>query len=137
MKRFLALIGLLMLFGCPVNPDVAPKPTPEPEPVNISSEMKTIVAKIEPISDVRLAEFYLDLADVIEGDTKIITTNARLRELNSLAGPLVFGTELKGKYPTLATDLEEATAAALDLKVTALDRARAVEFYRAVGEACR
>jgi hypothetical protein len=141
-RLFIVLSLILVSSGCPVQKggdNISPV-VPGHEP---SAEFQQLVIKIVPISDERLVHFYNDLADVIERDSQYLKLTYQIRELNIRAGVLAFDkTGMKGKYPTLGADIEEATVRMFggeikNAPITPELRKRFVDFYKAVAWACK
>lgn len=154
MRRGCLLASALLLatfLGCgkggdlpspgPVPPSPIPSPGPKPEPTPApgyvpSPEMQEIVKAVVPIKEPELAVFYGDFADVVKRDSEIIRTTGDLVLAHSKAGQLCFqSTGLKGKYPTLANDVNTAIAKALgedDVSMTPERRQRTVDVFLAL-----
>jgi len=131
-------------------PNPGPGPNPNPTPVvvpNVPTPVVYLQNIVNPIKmtgqDVKkdaaeLANFYNDMADVIERDTatnKISTTGA-IRELNVNAGTLMFNqTGMKDKYAGLGEAVDSALVQVLTLEDTALSvtkRQDCINVFRAL-----
>ena len=132
--RKVIFIFALFASGCPVQKG-GDHPSPN-VPVVVtepSAEMKDIVQKIIPVQEPELGKFFLEFADVIQrDDANLLKTTYQFREVNRKAGELAFQrTGLKGKYPSLGQDLNDATIKALGDANTDLNKPRAIEFCKA------
>lgn len=131
----IALLLLLLCSGCPKGGDL---PSPAPVAVQVRADFVQYVTPLEPISEPKLAQFYIDFAELLErdADSKIIATTGVFRQTNMAAGQLAFQkTGLQGKYPQLSFDLTAAFNAAIGTKDGPLDREAAIEMLKAVGKA--
>lgn len=136
-----------------VNGDGVIPPGPDPNPVIVVPNVPVPVAYLQNIvlpikakmvgQDVKkdsaeLANFYNDMADVIERDmiqNKISTTGA-IRTLNINAGTLMFEkTGIKGKYVGLGDTIDNALVQVLtleDVPLSSIKRQDAINIFRAL-----
>ena len=77
-------------------------------------------APIDKADAAKLAEFYKTLANVIERGAfdHWIKTAGEVRELNRRAGKMCFGSDIAGKYPGLADDIDKVIALGVGAKRT-------------------
>ena len=133
-----ALFGQKIVDLVNNNVDIVwPNPTPEPEPApnpftpavidapSIANQelVKPIVdIDVSDVDAVRITNFFLELANVVETDPGFITTTGMFREFNMTAGGLNFaGLELKDKYPTLGEAIDAAIVATIGKESKPLD----------------
>lgn len=136
--RTLILIPALCLFlmGCPVPNTPHPAPPPVPEPTPIETEMKALVAEVEPFSVPELVPFYRDFADILRRDETIVRTTGDIREAYTRAGRLAFQrTGLQDRTAGLGEKVDSALAKAIGLQNVSLTpelRERAVAAFEAI-----
>lgn len=90
---------------------------------------------ISPEDKAALSKFYADFANVLKADDSLVTDTVRFRIAYSLAGKTLFGTTLKGKYPTLAASIDAEMKAQLGDSVAKLDRNKTVDVLNAISYA--
>jgi len=133
-------------------PEPKPEPKPEPEPIVTTpvpdDYYKDVVANITPlitganakVDSVELAKFYMDMADILGRDVKIIKTTEDILKLNKNAGQLMFQqTGIKGRYANLNSEINSAMVKVLTLNNIPLDdplRFKAVKVVEAIAWAC-
>ena len=108
----------------------APAPAP---PVSVTTEIARILDG-NPEDAARIQAVYTAMADVLEKDTEgIIKTTEDIRQANGLVGRLAYGTELKGKYPGLASAVDNEIIRAIGRQRVALSsdmKAKTVQAFR-------
>lgn len=138
-RLLLSFVVCLFLCGCPKGGDlISPGPAPGDVP---SAEMQELVKFVVPIEDNLLSQFYGDFADVIARDSEIIKSTDSIRTANMRAGQLMFQkTDMKGKYPGLADNVDAAIIGAIGKQNIALTpelRQRAVDVFKALSWAAK
>lgn len=83
-----------------------------------------------------LADFYLEVASVVENDDELIKNTGQFREFNVLSGTLNFGgLDMKDKYERLGESVDDAIKDTIGVKNVQLDeenRSKLVEVLKAV-----
>lgn len=130
--RFLASIALIVfgLFGEPafdfVKDNVDIKFWPDDTPVVVvdepSLQYQDMVGGVVAI-DIKkedanfIAPFFAEVASVIKTDPGFLKSTGQFRDFNTIAGQLHFaGSDLKGKYPSLAKSIDASIIAAIGEK---------------------
>lgn len=133
----LLLVFLLLCVGCaPVSTETAPDATVAASPL----PEVTALLKGHTEDAKALASLYDGLADGIETATDSITSTHHIREANVLAGRVMLGSKLKGKYPSLPALSNGVIESAIGKGIKPLDedtRAKAVKAFRELSTACR
>ena len=106
---------------------------PTPQPVSITTEIARILDG-NPADAARIQAVYTAMANVLEKDTEgIIKSTEDVRQANGLVGRLAYGTELKGKYPGLATAVDNEIIRAIGRQRVELSsdmKAKCVQAFR-------
>lgn len=112
------LVAFVMLFR-PDLVSIKPQPQPSPTPNMYNVEPIRRLA-IDSDDAAKIKAFYRDFADVIERDENgVITSSEVFITANSRAGRLMFqGTNIQGKYPDLAREIDAVIADSLGSKRT-------------------
>ena len=147
--RYSFLLVLLLLSGCIYPPVDSLKPEPDIKIVpNITidfelppPELKTLVTPLRNIvtdkkDALKVANFFLEFADVIKRDTDVITTTAMIREGFIRAEKLMLQrTSMVGKYPGFGAAKDNVLEAIIGLESVELDdekRQKAVDAFKAI-----
>jgi hypothetical protein len=100
--------------------------TPSVDIEEPSLEYKTLVENIvsvdiEPKDAKEFSDFYTQLSDIVLNEPGFIVSTGNFREFNMMAGGLNFaGLELKGKYPSLGQEIDDAIKNTIGLEDSAL-----------------
>ena len=147
--RYPFLLVLLLLSGCiyPTIDSLNPKPDIRVIP-NVSidfelppPELKVLVAPLRGIvtdkkDALKVANFFLEFADVIKRDKDVITTTAMIREGFIRAEKLMLQrTAMVGKYPGLGAAKDNVLKETIGLESVTLDdekRKKAVDSFKAI-----
>lgn len=114
------IVGILLL-----RPILLPQPTPAPVVDNLAA-----LEAIDFAGDdgARLAAYHRAFAEFLPH----VKTTSDVRQANSIAGRVMFGAEIDGKYPTLETTLNGLTVDAIGTdprELTSADRDKLAALY--------
>lgn len=91
----------------PSKPEVPPETLIEPS-TEYKDKVKSIVAIEITKDDAKLVSaFFSELADVIKNDSEFVKSTGQFRKFNMVAGGLHFNKDIKGKYQTLAEEIDK------------------------------
>ena len=147
--RYSFLLVLLLLSGCIYPPMDSLKPDPDIKVVpNVTidfelppPELKDLVTPLRGIvtdkkDALKVANFFLEFADVIKRDEDVITTTAMIREGFIRAEKLMLQrTSMVGKYPGFGAAKDNVIKETIGLENVELDddkRKKAVDAFKAI-----
>lgn len=127
--------GNLPSIFTPSKPEVPQEVVVEPS-TEYKDKVKSItVIEIEKNDAKLISAFFNEMADIVKNDLEFIKSTGQFRKFNMVAGGLHFNNDIKGKYPTLADEIDKVIMDSIGKEDVLMDenkRSTLVNYLKAI-----